>query len=147
MLPLTILALAAATPSVEAEALGLRLARNGMLATVAPLLTAKDTEDVIAGHPELSDADRAAFRATAARQSEASIARLDAAFGHAYAERLSVAELTELVAAAERPAARRFRSVMPETMAAAMGAIGKLDFKQDTIAAFCKDTGKLCPRK
>jgi hypothetical protein len=36
---------------------------------------------------------------------------------------------------------------MPGAIAAAMQAVGQMDFKKDVRAAFCKDTGKLCDGK
>lgn len=134
----------APVPGAEAEALGLRLAQTGTLATIAPLLAAKDTEELVAGHPELTESEKAALRATARRVQDESLARLNAAFGHAYAARLSVEELRTLVAQAESPAATHLHRIIPGALAEALSAVGTMDFKKDIAAAFCRDTGKLC---
>ena len=48
----------APAPTAEAEALGRRVADTGTLAALLPLLIARDTEAMIAEHPELDDAAR-----------------------------------------------------------------------------------------
>ena len=53
-------------PTAEAEALGRRVADTGTLAALLPLLIAKDTDALIAEHPELDDAGKAKLRAAAA---------------------------------------------------------------------------------
>ncbi len=132
-------------PSAAAEALGLRLAQTSTLATIAPILVAKDSAELVAAHPELSDAEKTLLRATATRIGTASTAQLNAAFGHAYAARLSIAELRALVAHAESPAARHWRKILPGAMADAMSSASQIDLKAEAMAAFCKATGKLCP--
>jgi len=140
------LAAAAAGPvaGAEAERLGRELAAQGTLAALLPLIAAKETEELVAAHPDLNEPDKAALRETARATYAAGEARLMAATGHAYAQRLTVAELRRLVAFNRTPAARRYRAAMPEAIAATMQAIGPMDFKADTAAAFCRRTGKLC---
>ena len=140
------LVLAAAAPTAEAEQLGSELAESGTLAAMLPLIQAKETEELLA-QSDLSDADRAALRVTAKRVFEDGRKRLLAATGKAYAERLSVEDLRELVAFEKSDAAKRYRGAMPGAIAAAMQAVGQMDFKKDVRAAFCKDTGKLCDGK
>jgi len=143
----TALALAlagAAAPGAEAERLGRALAGQGTLAALLPLVAAKETEELVAAHPELSEAEKAALRETARAAFAAGEAKLLAASGHAYAERLSVAELRALVAFNRTAAARRYRAAMPAAIAATLQAVGPMDFKGDTLAAFCRRTGKLC---
>jgi hypothetical protein len=141
------LMLAAASPSPEALSLGRQLAETDTLAGVLPLISAKETEELIAAHPELSAADRTALRATAQRVFEAGRDRLMAATGRAYAERLSLRDLRRLVAFQKSGAARRYRAATPMAIAATMQSVGKLDFKGDVIAAFCKERGRLCAAK
>jgi hypothetical protein len=109
-----------------------------------PAIAAKETEDVIAEHPELSPTDRVVLRNTArtvvARQRQALIA----AIGHLYAETLSVADLRELAAFNRTPAAQRYRAAMPKVTLQALAGIGNVDFKGDLARAFCERTGKLC---
>ena len=136
--------LAAAAPSPEALSLGRQLAETGTLASLLPLISAKETEELVAAHPELSAADRIALRATAQRVFEAGRDRLMAATGRAYAERLSVQDLRKLVAFHKSGAARRFRAASPMAIAATMQSVGKMDFKADVAAAFCRERGRLC---
>jgi hypothetical protein len=139
------LALQAAAPSPEAVDLGTRLARAGSIMSLLPLVAKKETEEVIAAHPELSVAEKQKLRDVAATTFAAGTTRIAAAFGQAYAKRLGVAELRTLVAQAESPAQRRLRAIQPSAMAEAITAVGTLDFKKDVTSAFCRDTGKLCP--
>lgn len=136
---------AAPAASSEAEALGARLARGGTLATLLPVIGKKETEELVAAHPELSPADQARLRAAAQRTLDAGSARIMAAFGRSYARHLTAAELRTLVAQTESAPARKLHRVLPQVMAEAMGTLGAIDFKRDTLAAFCHDTGKLCP--
>ncbi|WP_423141498.1 hypothetical protein ACOYW6_11740 [Parablastomonas sp. CN1-191] len=131
-------------PDAASEALGRELAASGTLAALAPLQARAETEELVAAHPELTAAEQAQLRAVAARTAAAGTERLMAAIGHAYAMRLSRADLSALVAFERTAAAKRMRTAIPFTIAATMQAVGKLDFKADTLAAFCKDTGKLC---
>lgn len=137
---------ATAAPSAEAEALGLRLARTGTLSALLPTIATKETEEMVAAHPELTPDEQAKLRATAKSRFEAEVAKIDAAFARAYASRLSVDELRTLVAQADSAPAKRLRAVQPSVMAEAVGAMGQMDFKGETLAAFCRDTGKACEK-
>lgn len=136
----------AAAPAAEATALGARLARSGSIMALLPMIAQKDTEELVAAHPELSAAEQQKLRDTAKATFEAGMTRIETAFGAAYAKRFTVAELRELVALAENPAQRRLRQAQPAVMAEAIGSLGTLDLKADVAAAFCRDTGKLCTR-
>lgn len=138
------LALAMATPSAEAQRLGRELAEAGTLAALLPLIQEKETEEIVSAHPELSDSDKAALRATAKRVYDLGRERLLSATGRAYAERLSIADLKRLVAFNRTGAARRYRQATPAVIAATMQSVGTMDFKKDVRAAFCTETGKLC---
>ncbi|MES2442101.1 MAG: hypothetical protein V4574_04665 [Pseudomonadota bacterium] len=142
--PLIAVMLAQTAPSAEAEALGVRLAETGTLAALLPVVVAKDREALIAEHPELGEADKAALRATADEVASAGIARLMAAIGHGYAAKIPVEELRALVAFNETPAARHWREATPEAVAQALATVGEMDFKGDTRKAYCAKTGKLC---
>jgi hypothetical protein len=141
------LALAAAVPTPEALSLGRQLAEQGALASLLPLIQAKETDELLAAHPQLSPEERSALEATAKRVFVAGRDRLMDATGRAYAERLSVDDLRTLVAFHNSGAARRFQAATPQAIAATMQSVGKLDFKGDVTAAFCKETGKLCGGK
>jgi hypothetical protein len=147
MIPLLALALAASAPSSEGLRLGRELAESGTLAALMPMVAEKEIGELVAAHPELSEADRAAFRATARATYEAGRNRLMDATGRAYAERLSIADLRALVAFNRTRAAAHYRAAMPGAIASAMQAVGQMDFKKDALAAFCRKTGKLCEGK
>ncbi len=134
-------------PTPQALELGVRLARSGSLAAIAPMLADRDVEDVIKAHPEWTAGDAAVFRATARRVATADIARLVRALGHAYARRLSIADLAYLVNAVEGPAATRRRAIEAPVLVEALQTVGAIDFKHDTLAAFCAEMGKGCPAR
>lgn len=144
ILPLIAMVMAQTAPSAAAEALGVRLAQTGTLAALLPTIIAKDREELIAAHPELSDADKAALRATADDVAKAATDRLTAAIGHGYATRLSIEDLRALVAFNESAAASHWREATPGAVMDAMSAMGGLDLRASASKAFCKKTGKLC---
>jgi hypothetical protein len=145
MLIVLFAALAAAPPSAEAEALGRRLAATGALETLLPSIAAKETEDVLAQHPELSEAERRALRETGQSVAVAIRDRVAALMGHEYAAALGIADLRKLVAFADTPAARRYRAAMPGVTMRGLAKAGQVDFKGELAKAFCAKTGKLCP--
>lgn len=147
LLPFVVLLLAQATPApaAEAETLGRQLAGTGVLATVLPMMSTQQTEELVAAHPELSDADKATLRAIAADTARTGTEKLLTAEGHAYAAALSVEDLRALVAAAASPAAQHLHAAQPRVIAATMQMAGGFDFKRDTLAAFCAKTRKACP--
>ena len=136
--------LLATSPSAEAQALGTRLARTGTLAALLPLMAAKETEELVAQHKELSQAEQGQLRATAQEVATAGAERLFAAEGNAYAANLSVEDLRALVTHSESGAAARMRTAMPKVIAQTMQSAGSIDFKKETLAAFCQRTGKGC---
>lgn len=144
---LAAVALAAALPAPDAEALGRQLAESGTLATLLPIMAAKETEEMVAAHPELSDAEKIALRETARETADAGKARIMAEMGRAYAAKLGLADLQALVAFNGSEAAKRYRAVTPEVMVSTMTSLGSIDFKGETMAAFCGKTGKGCPAK
>lgn len=146
MVMLLFLAAAAAQPSAEALRLGRQLADSGTLATLLPLVAKKDSEELVAAHPELSASERAALRATADRVFAAGRERLMDSEARALAGRLSIADLRAIAAFQRSGAAQRYRDVTPQVIATMMESIGKMDFKADVLAAYCRQTGKLCAR-
>ncbi|MBX3594766.1 hypothetical protein [Sphingomonas sp.] len=135
----------APSPAPEAARLGRELAATGPLATVLPMIAEKETGEMLADHSDWSEADRAAFRATARRVYADGRDRLIAAIGAGYAKRLSVADLKTLLAAARSKAAGRRRAVEPMVIAEAMQSLGQLDFKGDVRKAWCAAGGRDCP--
>lgn len=144
-LALLLTAAAVPPPASEAEALGRRLAASGGLAAMLPAITAKETEEMLGEHPEWTEADRAAFRATARDIASQSADRLFDAIGHGYATTLSLEDLRALVRFNESDTARRWRAAEPKAVMGALQAVGEIDFKATTRQAFCKQTGKGCP--
>jgi hypothetical protein len=138
---------AAAPPPAEAELLGRRLAAKSGIATIAPLMIEKDVTELAGEAPDLSPTERARLLAIGRAEGKAGIDRLVAALGHAYAQRLSVADLRVLVAQSESPAATRWRGAEPAAIMATMRALGEIDLKKNVAAAFCRETGKLCDRR
>lgn len=145
MLTLGLAAMLAAAPSPEAEALGRRLAATGTLETLLPVVTAKETEELIAQHPELSPAERQALRGTGRDIAAGLREKLVAAFGHEYAATLSLADLRALVAFSQTPASRRYRAAVPPVLMRTMTKLGGVDFGGELRKSFCAKTGKLCP--
>ena len=143
---IALLLLAAAQPSAEALRLGRQLAESGTLATVLPMIEQKETDELVAAHPELSADEKAALKATAKRTYEAGRERLMTAEAQAYAQRLGIADLRAAVAFQTGPAGRRYRAAMPAVIGDTMKLIGTMDFKGDVTAAYCKETGKLCAK-
>ena len=144
MVILLFLAAAAAQPSAEALRLGRELADSGTLATVLPMVAKKETEELVAAHPELSAVEAASLRATATQVFAAGRERLLDSEAQALAERLSLADLRAISAFERSSAATRYRAVTPAVIAAMMESIGTMDFKADVLKAYCRQTGKLC---
>jgi hypothetical protein len=141
---LLFLAAAAATPSPEALRLGREIAEHGTLATLLPLMQQKETEELVAGHRELSAADQSKLRATAARVYEVGRDKLLQAEGRAWAEQLTLSQMRTVLAYQNSAAGKRYRAATPAVIAATMKSIGQMDFKGDVLATYCKETGKLC---
>ena len=137
------LLLAAVTP--EATDLARQLSASGMLATIAPMVMAKEAEEIVASHPELSDDETARFRASAKATASRLKDRVMAAEADAYAKALTVEDLRALVRFSNSNAAKRQRAAMPQVMVGTMAALGNVDFKGEAKADFCKASGKLCP--
>jgi hypothetical protein len=140
------LLLAVASPSQDALAVSRQIAETGDLVSLLPMIQAEETKELIEEHSELSEAEKSALRATSQRVFEAGRDRLVGAIAQAYADRLSIEELRAIAAFENSPAAKRYRAVTPSAIQAAIQSIGEPDFKGDVLKAFCKETGKLCPK-
>ena len=133
--------------SPEAIKLGEELASYGTLATLAPIMTAKEAEDLVAAHPELTKADRENLRATARKQAQELRARGIKVEGRVFAENLSLEDLRALTQFARSDAAKRQREAMPKIILGTMKGLGNVDYKASVLAAYCRDYRKLCPRR
>lgn len=131
-------------PSAEAEALGRHIAERGTLAALLPLATARDTDDLVARHPELDAAARDRLRAAAAATVRAATDRLMSAVGHQYALRLSLPDLKALAAFSDGPAAAAWRAAEPQVIAASIAGIDGFDLKREAWAAYCRDPAATC---
>ena len=138
-------AIAQTAPTPEAEALGRRVADTGTLAALLPLLVGKETEEMIGQHAELDDAGKARLRAVAADTAKTAIDRMLGAVGHQYALRLSVADMTAIVAFNQSSPATAWRAAEPQVIVATMQTVNGFDFKGETWAAYCRTPGVTCP--
>jgi hypothetical protein len=143
---LLLLAAATAQPSVEALRLGRQLAEGGTLATVLPLVQKKETEELVASHRELSAEDQSRLRSTAQRVYQQGRERLMQAEARSYARTLGIRDLRAAVGFQNSASGRRYRDAIPRVIADTMQQLGKMDFKADVVAAYCKETGKLCAK-
>jgi hypothetical protein len=132
------------TPTPVTLELGRRLAEAGTLASLLPMVAAKEMEELVAVHPELSAAEIVALRTAVRATYEAGAARLFAAEGRAYAERLSADDLRALLAYHSGPLAQRMRAAQPAAIVAAMTALDGFDLKKNSWTAFCTTTGRAC---
>ena len=141
---IALLLAAAAQPSAEALRLGWQLAETGTLATVLPLVQHKETEELVAAHPELSAAGKDLLRSTAQAVYRQGRDRLMQAEAVSYARTLSISDLRSAVAFQNGPSGKRYRAAIPQVIGDTMRQLGRMDFKGDVLAAYCKETGKLC---
>ena len=143
---LATLALLATAPTAEAERLGLEVAKTGTLATLLPIMAAKETDELVAAHPELAEGEKADLRGVATRVANDGRDRLMRLNGHAYATRLSEADMRTILAFEGSTAGRAYRASIPGAIVETMQGAGQMDFKKDAIAAYCAKTGKACPK-
>lgn len=143
---IVMLYIASAAASAEAERLGRQLAAAGSIEVILPAVTAKETDQVIADHPELTAIDQELLRHTGQKVANEARDKLINAFGHQYALALNVMDLRALVGFNRTRAAQHYRAALPRVTIAGLADIGKLDFKGDLTKAFCAQTGKLCSK-
>jgi hypothetical protein len=138
------LAVAATTPSAEAQRLGRQLAEQGTLASLLPLMKSTQVEELLKEDLSLTAADKQKLRATADSVFERGYNRLMDATGDAYAHQLSVADLRTLARFYRTSAARRYRAATPQVILTTMKSVGEIDFKRDVRTEFCTETKRLC---
>jgi hypothetical protein len=137
-------AAAVATPSPEALDLARKVAANGVLATLGPLQTQSELEEMIKENPDLSEAEQARLRAIGEAQAQALIVKVIETQAAAMAAELSVEDLRLLAEFAGSPAALRQREVMPQVILATVKALDGIDYAEGVRDAFCAETRKLC---
>jgi hypothetical protein len=143
---LLFLAGVAAQPSPEALRLGREIANAGTLATLLPKIEQQQVGELISAHPELTASDQARLRATADQVFTDGRERLLDGEARAYARNLSVQDLQVIAQFHRTAAAKRLQAVLPKVIESTMAAMQGLNFKADVVAAYCKDTGKLCAK-
>jgi hypothetical protein len=139
-----LLAAAIAQPSSESLQLGKELAKHGTLAALLPMIKAKEVGELVADHPSLNAVDQEKLRATADQVFEGGRDRILTAEGASYAQAMSIDDLKAALAFYRSPAGARFEAALPKVIAGTAMNMGKVDFKGDVLAAYCKQTGKLC---
>jgi hypothetical protein len=137
----------AAAVSAEAGRLGREVAAGGALETLMPAIAARETEEFISAHSDLSEADRILLRRAGRDVAERSRTKLIDAFGRAYASQLSLPDLRAIAAFNRTAASKHYRAAMPAATFGALAAIGNLDFKADLQREFCARTGRLCEKR
>jgi hypothetical protein len=139
-------AAAAAHPSAEGLRLGRALAETGTLATLLPMIQKKEADELVDAHPELDAAGKARLRQVADQVYRENRERLMDAEAHGYAKRLSLTDLRAALAFQNSAPGKSYRAAIPGVTADTVQLIGKVDYKRDVLAAYCKTTGKLCPK-
>lgn len=142
-----IVAQAAATPNAEAIELGREVSRGGMLATLIPLKTGSEIEEMITENPDLTVEEQEKLRAIGKAQADALFERVLDIEGRALAQNLSLEDLRTIAAYERSDAAARKRAAMVPIMVATVTALDGLDYGGGVKAAFCTQTGKLCDPK
>ena len=143
---LLLLAGVAAQPSPEALRLGREIANAGTLATLLPKIEQQQVAELVSAHPELGASDQDRLRATADRVFIAGRERLLDGEARAYANNLSTHDLRVIAQFHRTAAAKRLQATLPKVIESTMAAMQGLNFKADVVAAYCKDTGKLCAK-
>ncbi len=142
-----VLALQSATPVSEADekaALATEIAATSLLATIGPLQTAAEIEEIVAQHPELTPEEQANLRAIGTEHAQALDRRALATEAQALADALSLETLRSVAAYQRSEAAQAYRAATPQVMGTVMQSLDGLDFKGEVRAAFCTESGKLC---
>jgi hypothetical protein len=139
-------ATAAMQPSPEALRLGRQLAESGTLATLLPMMKQSNMQELINNHPELSKDEQMKLRAAADRIYAADRERLMQVEARAYAQRMSIPDLRRVAKFQRSDSGKRYRAAIPGVIADTMQSIHGVDFKADVLAAYCKETGKLCAK-
>ena len=134
-------------PSAEAMKLGRALADAGTLAHLLPLMESAQVADLLGENADMAAGDQAALRASAHKVFVGGAERLLAAEGLSYARLLSLGELRAVVGFERSAAGMAYRAATPQVITGTMAEVGKIDFKGQVRAAFCKEKGKLCPGK
>lgn len=143
--PVTATAQDSAGLDPERQALGRRLAAAGDFNAIIGAMGEAEVERIAREATDLSDDERSRLREVGRRTLEAGRARLVDAVGAVYAGHYSLEELRAITAFFESPAGRAYTRAVPVTLPQIAAAAGGVDLGTDIRAAFCRETGKLCP--
>jgi hypothetical protein len=131
---------APSTPATDAR----QIAQAGTVATLTPLMEARETEHIIAQHPELTAAEQDQLRMTGNAVAADHTAKLVDAEAQALLANLSPEDLRALAAFTLTPAAQHLREHLPRIAYATMTLDRDYDFEAEVAKAFCAKSGKLC---
>jgi hypothetical protein len=129
----------------EQAALGRRMAAAGDFNAIVGAMGAAEVEQLARDTPGLTEAERDRLRAVGRATLEAGRARLLDRVGAIYARQFTAAELAAIVGFLESPAGRVYTGAFPRLLPEIAAAMGGFDLGGEIRAAFCRETGKLCP--
>jgi len=132
-------------PAAEQAALARRMAAAGDFNAITGAMGAAEVERIARETPDLSDAERARLREIGRATLAAGRARLLDSVGAIYARRFTEAQLRAIVGFLESPAGRAYVGALPGLLPEIAQAMQGVDLAAEIRAAFCHETGKLCP--
>lgn len=135
---------AAGPTDAEAIALGREVARSSLLATLVPLKTASELDEIIAANPDLTPAEKGELRRIGTEHADALLERVLEVEGRALAANLSVEDLRVLDAFERSTAGRNRRAAMVSIIMTTVAELDGVDYGSGVKASFCRQTGKLC---
>ena len=151
LIPAALLILQSATssavetaPDAEKLALATEVAAASPLATIGPLQTAAEVENIIAAHPELTADEADRVRALGKQRADELGQQALATEAAALADALTVEDLRAIAAFQRSTAAANHRAALPQVAMAVMQSLDGLDFRGEVQAAYCAESGKLC---
>lgn len=128
----------------EKRALAREIAAQSLLATLGPLQTAAEVEQIIAEAPDLTAQEQEDLRRIGQERAQEIGQQALAAEAEALASALSVDDLRAIAAFERSPAASHRREVTPTVVGSVMQVLAGVDYKAEVRRAFCESTGKLC---
>ena len=135
---------AAAAAPPRTVAMGERLARTGLLASLIGVAGAAEAKGVVEGHPELTPAQRARAQAVADQALKDATTEVLRAEGVVFAQALTPEQLKAAVIFFESPAGRAYRTAFPKTVMAVQQTGPGKDFKGYVTQRVCAEA-QVCP--
>ncbi|QPC97862.1 hypothetical protein [Qipengyuania soli] len=143
-LPVLVLAAPLAANDDPKLALAREIAGHSLLATLGPLQTAAEVEQIIADAPDLTAQEQDDLRTIGREKAEEIGKRAIEAEAQAMAAMLTLEDLDAIASFERSPAAAHRREIMPMIVGSIMQELAGLDYKGEVRAAFCEQSGKLC---